>query len=154
MYLKKDIDMNKDFEKLVSELPRLEVEKEILTIFGKLTEREIISLCKPLLCSTSGRVRISLFRTIVKKVNKHSNLIELIELGYAQPRMVSEIGYWIRIILPKLDALKFVQSCIKQPEDVKNMVRYQLDFIEDSEIRSKVLSIWDKSNKQGQSQIH
>ena len=130
--------MNCLLKEMVNKLPNQLAVKEIMVFFEGEPEKSIMDLSVPLLDEFEGRKRVALIKILTKKIRKHSNLLSLLEMGY-EKYLVSEIGYWIELILPKIGLKKFISSLKKQNDQkIIDMVLYKLAFVGGSELQVEI----------------
>ncbi len=130
--------INSQLKEMVSQLPNQLYVDEIMVLLEGQTEKEIMDLSVPFLDEFEGPVRVSLIKILAKKINKHSNLLFLLEIGY-QKYLVSEIGSWISVILPKVGLKKLIRSLKKQSDQkIIDMVIYKLSYEVNDELRQEI----------------
>lgn len=129
--------MNNIYDAALS-LPSQESKKYISSLLKGMSEEEIISLAKELIEKIQSTQRVALFELIVKKVNKHSNLIALIEYSLNR-RLINEIGYLLRYVFPKLGEKKLVNFIFNQMDDeLIKIAVYQLQFIDSEKLKAEI----------------
>ena len=130
--------INQKLKEMISKLPNQRYVQEIMIFFEDKSEREIMNLSVPLLDEFEGPKRTAFIKILAKKINKHSNLLSLLEVGY-QKYLVSEIGSWIKAILPKIGIEKLITSLKKQNnQKIIEMALYKLGYETDDELRKKI----------------
>jgi hypothetical protein len=127
-----------ELREMAIKLPDQSVVKNIMAYFVGKSEKDIVDLSTPLIHEFEGRRRIALLKLICKKINKHSNLLSILEIGLAKC-LASEIGYWIELVEPKVGLEKLILLLASNNnKEAVDMAIYHLAFLGNEETQLKI----------------
>ncbi len=122
--------MIEEFAELINKFPETSSVKEVTNRLRGKTEFRIYEILTPFLDKYEGRIRVSIVELLVKKINKKQLLLSILQLGLSK-KMPNEIGYWLKFLLPKIGAKKFVDCLYAlEDEDAKDIATYHITFFE------------------------
>ena len=113
---------------LVASLPDSVSETKLASLLrslpGETARREVFGALR----RTDGRRRIALIRAISRSSNDPTFLLEILDFGF-RLKLASEIGGWIRYLIPKIGmkrAVSKLQSYVGIDNDLVDMAVYHL----------------------------
>ncbi|NMH67194.1 hypothetical protein [Shewanella salipaludis] len=120
---------------IVKGFPRQENVASFKQCIKGLTDEELLRLTIPLLDEIEGRARICLIKVLSTALKYESSFMVILDIG-CRKKLVSEIGEWLKFLVPRIKLKEFVKLVNGYKEhdvEIVSIILYKLQFILDEE---------------------